>query len=568
MLVSLALENFLLFEHASFAFAPGLNAVSGETGAGKSLLARALGLALGGRGGQDVVRSGCREAVVSALFHPEAFTKTDHAALADWLDKDGNILVRRVVGSSSGLTANGKPVTGQAVRQLLAPLVDFAAQNEHMRLADPAYQLELLDAYGKLGGAAERYRRAFAAADSLNRRLLAGRQERELVRLRLERAKEEEADLARAGYDPKEDAGLEDRIAEMSNAAGIVKAAAEAAARLEEGGDGESTALESLAAAWRTLEKMAAVSPRIAEAAADLEAAMTRAESAMSRLAAMAQETDADPERLDAMIGRSEKLKTLAKKFSCPVESLPGVMEKLRTEIEELSGWDVGEEETRARLADALPAVAEAGLLLGGKRREAAKRLAKAVNRELAGLGMEQAGFLADFDPLWSEGMDLQEILKAGAAGLDDVNFFLSPNPGEAPSAVAGAVSGGEASRAVLALKAALSDVYRPDVMFLDEVDAGVGARLGRELGVKLGEMAATRQIIVITHLPQIAACAQRHLKVAKQVKKGRTTAAAAILEGDDRVREVASMIHGNSAGEVTLRQAREMLEEGGNRIS
>jgi DNA repair protein RecN (Recombination protein N) len=173
---------------------------------------------------------------------------------------------------------------------------------------------------------------------------------------------------------------------------------------------------------------------------------------------------------------------------------------------------------------------------------------------------MEQAGFSVDFEPLWAEGMPLEDILNAGASGLDEVNFFLSPNPGEAPSAVAGAVSGGEASRAVLAIKAALSGVYRPDVMFLDEVDAGVGSRLGRELGVKLGGMAATRQVVVITHLPQIAAYAARHLKVSKSVKKNRTAASVAALEGEDRVREIASMIHGSAANEVTLRQAQEML--------
>ena len=562
LLVSLSLENFLLFEKTAFHFAPGLNAVSGETGAGKSLVARALGLALGGRGGHDVIRSGCEEAQIEALFSPGASAPEE---IRDWLDGEGRILVRRVIRKGrdgGGLTINGRAATGQAVRQTLTPLVDFAAQNEHMRLADPAYQLELLDAYGKLAHAVERYRAAYHKADSLNRRLQAGRQERELVRLRLERAREELADLKRVGFEPKSDGSLEESIHEMSNAAGIVKAAAEAAERLEAG---EPAALESLAAAWKTLEKMSAVSPRLAEAAADLEAAMERAEAALAQLTGMAQEMDADPERLDQMIGRSEKLKTLAKRFDCAVGDLPAVEERLSREVEDLSGWDVGEEETRALLAGALPAVASTGLELGAKRREAAKRLSRAVNRQLAGLGMEQAGFLVDFEPLWSEGMNLEEVLKAGQSGLDEVNFFLSPNPGEAPSAVAGAVSGGEASRAVLALKSALSEVYRPDLMFLDEVDAGVGARLGRELGVKLGEMARTRQIIVITHLPQIAAYAARHLKVAKQVKKGRTTARVDCLEGEERVGEVASMIHGNSAGEVTLRQAREMLEEGGN---
>ncbi len=547
MLARLSLENFLLFEKAAFEFAPGLNAVSGETGAGKSLVARALGLALGGRGGHDVIRAGCDEARIEALFRPGG---EPPAELREFLDGDGRLLVRRVIrqGGGGGISVNGKATTGQAVRAALTPLVDFAAQNEHMRLADPAYQLELLDAYGRVDREREAYREAFGRADSLNRRLQAGQRERELVRLRLERAREEAADLDRAGFDPKTDATLEDDIREMANAAGIVRAAAEAAERLEAG---EPSALASLAAAW------------LAEAAEELREGLERSESALARLGGMAREMDADPERLDAMIGRSEMLKALAKRFDCDAAGLPGARERLAREIEDLSGWDADEDETRERLAEALPAVAETGVVLGDKRREAAKRLAKAVNRELAGLGMEQAGFLVDFEPLWSEGMPLPDILRAGPAGLDGVNFFLSPNPGEAPSAVAGAVSGGEASRAVLALKSALSEVYRPDVMFLDEVDAGVGARLGRELAAKLGEMAATRQVIVITHLPQIAAYAERHVKVAKQVRKGRTTAGVSVLDGEERLREVASMIHGSSQSAATLTQAREMLAEG-----
>lgn len=562
MLASLGLENFLLFEHVCFEFGGGLNAVSGETGAGKSLVARALGLALGGRGGQDIIRSGCDEAAIEAVFIPGQSAAPEARELAG---ADGKIVIRRQVrrDGGGGLSINGRAVTAQSVRHNLAPLVDFAAQNEQMRLADPAYQLELLDAYGRLGVVMEKYQAAYRAADALARRLKAGRQERELVRLRLERAKEELAELVRADLNPESDNRLEDEIREMSNAAGIVRAAAEAAERLEAG---EPAALESLATAWKSLEKMAAVSPRIAEAAADLEAALERAETAVGKLSDIAGDLDADPERLDAMIGRSEKLKTLAKRFECSIDGLLKVRERLELEIEDLSGWDAGEDETRAKLAELLPEVAATGLTLGKRRRDAAKRLAKAVNHELAGLGMEQAGFLVDFEPLWSEGMPLDEVLHAGPAGLDSVNFFLSPNPGEAPSAVAGAVSGGEASRAVLALKAALSEVYRPDVMFLDEVDAGVGARLGRELGVKLGEISSTRQVIVITHLPQIAAYAGRHLKVAKQVKKGRTTARVDSLAGEERVREVASMIHGSAAGEVTLTQAREMLAEGGHR--
>ncbi|MCC8166190.1 MAG: AAA family ATPase [Planctomycetes bacterium] len=560
MLKSLSLENFLLFEQADFAFAPGLNAVSGETGAGKSLVARALGLVLGGRGGQDAIRQGADEARITAVFHPHAGVDDSVLALAD---PNGDITLTRLVRRNKdggGLAVNGKAVTAHAIRQTLAGMVDFAAQNEHMRLGDPAYQLELLDAYGRLAGAAERYLNQYRAAESLARRLKAGREERELVRLRLERAREELADIDQAAYNPAADGGLEDAIREMSNAAHIVSAAREAGTLLEAG---EPGAVEAIGTAWRVLEKLAPVSPRLAEAAADIAAALDSVESALGKLSELARDVDANPERLDAMIGRSEMLRTLAKRLGIDMSELPARRDRLALEIEDLSGWAAGEDETRKRLGELLPGVAEAGLGLGKKRRDAAKRLARAVNRELAGLGMEQAGFHVEFEPLWHDEMPLDDILAAGPNGLDEVNFYLTPNPGEAPSAVAGAISGGESSRAVLAIKSALSQVHRPDLMFLDEVDAGVGARLGRELGIKLAEMSATRQIIVITHLPQIAAYAERHLKVAKAVRKGRTSATVEILADENRVKEIASMIHGSAANAVTIEQAREMLDEG-----
>ncbi|MCC8190655.1 MAG: AAA family ATPase [Planctomycetes bacterium] len=557
MLSRLELENFLLFKKSVFTFSPGLNAVSGETGAGKSLVARALSLALGGRGGLDTIRSGCDGAVIRAEFVLDAGTG---AGLAD---AGGVVRVERVVRrDGGGISVNGRPVTAQMVRQDLAPLVDFAAQNEHLRLADPAHQRELLDAYGRLHTVLATYQTRFREADSLAKRLSAGRQERELVRLRRERIREELAALDAVAYDPEADGDLEARIREGSNATAVVQAAAEAAALVD---SGEPSALEALAGAWKALGRMAEVSPRLAEAGGLLEEALDRATAAMAALAALSEGMEADPRRLDALIERAEKLKALAKRLECGVADLPAVRERLWQEGEDLAGWDVGEEEIRRQLEAALPGVAEAGAALGAKRREAGKKLARAVNRELAGLGMEQAGFTVACEPVWQAGMPLGDILTAGVSGLEEVMFYLSPNPGEAPSAIAGGASGGEASRAMLALKAALSAVYRPDVMFLDEIDAGVGGRLGSELGRKLRDMARSRQVIVITHLPQIAAYADSHLKVEKKVRAGRTTASVAVLDPGSRVREVASMIHGSSADDVTVTQARKMLREAGN---
>jgi DNA repair protein RecN (Recombination protein N) len=472
--------------------------------------------------------------------------------------------VERSIGRDGGgrILVDGRVAPAQTVRQRLAPRVDFAAQNEQVRLAEPGYQRDLLDSYGGLTAEAEQYRQAFQAAANLEKRLQAGERERELVRLRLAKLRDDLSDLTASHPNPAVDNRLEDDIRELTHSAQTVQAASEAAAYLA---GGDPPCLDALAQARRTVERLAQVSPRLAQAAEHLAAAREAGEAALDLLAGSGEAGGSDPARLDELIGRSEKLKALARRFGCGVGDLATHQDSLRQEVDSLESWDAGDEAIEKRLAEALPQLQAAGERLGGKRRQAARRLELAVNRELAGLGMEQAGFGVELEPLWNPAMPTRAILENGQSGLEEVVFFLSPNPGEAASPLARAASGGESSRAMLAVKAALSQVHRPELMFLDEVDAGVGGRLGRELGMKLRELAKNRQVIVITHLPQIAAYAERHLKVAKTVKGGRTTAAVADLSGAERVEEVAKMIHGSAAGRVTREQAKEMLVEGGN---
>ncbi|MDR2390186.1 MAG: AAA family ATPase [Planctomycetota bacterium] len=559
MLLTLELENFLLFEKTAFAFSPGLNAVSGETGAGKSLVARALGLALGGRGGRDAIRRGCPEAKIRAVFQASpAWPK----AASELAGPDGRITVERTLrADGGGLAVNGKARAVQAVRLALGSLVDFAAQNEQTHLADPRRQLELLDSYGGLDGERQAYTATFRSAETLVKRLRAGREERELVRLRLERIRADLRDIEEIHFDPESDPGLEDAIREMANSAAVAGAAAEAAAFLE---GGDPPALDSLARARRVLERMAEASPGLGEAGRNLESSLEQARVALSLLAAVSGAVDAGPERLDDLIGRSEKLKALARRLECQVEELPRVAEELARRKEELADWDAGEDEARERLAGLLPELVRQGAGLGERRRLAAGRLAAAVNSEMADLAMSGAGFDVVFEPLWRQGMPLEKALDAGPAGLDEIAFLISPNPGEPAAAIAGGASGGEMSRALFALKAVLAEADRPDIMFFDEIDAGVGARLGGELAAKLKALAARRQVVVITHLPQIAALADRHIRVGKETREGRTLATAERMEGEGREREIASMIHGGRAGEAALRQAREMLSEGG----
>lgn len=562
MLVELRLENFVLFEKAVFTFGAGLTAISGETGAGKSLIARALALALGDRGGQDAIRADCPAAEIAAAF------MIREAGLAEALAESGvpanrgdSLRFERSLKRSSPgrLTVNGTAIAAHAVRGALPVLVDFSAQNEQVRLAEPEYQRELLDRFGGLD--AGEYFPLRRRAEELHRRLDASEAERTRQLARRERVREDLERLRVFGYSPAADAAIEDRIRETAHAAEVSQAALEA---LDSLSDGETPAAGTVASVRKRLERLSDRSSAVREAVALLAEVEERLSSVLDALRQAAAVQDSDPEELDRLINRAEDLKSLARRMGCRPEELPDLEKRLREEEAKLAAWGEGEDEARDELKKLLPRLAKAGLDLSRRRREAALRLSKAVNRELAGLGMNKNGFMVDFDPLWSEGDDLEKLLNAGTNGLEEVVFLIAPNPGEPASPLSKTASGGEAARALLALKAALADAHRPPLLFLDEVDAGVGGRLGAALGEKLKALSKGRQVVVITHLPQIAAYADRHLRVAKRVVKGRTVAVVEELDRAGRVEEMAQMIHGASAGDITRRQAEEMLEQAG----
>ncbi len=560
MLVELRLENYVLFTRASLCFTSGLNVISGETGAGKSLLARAISLALGERSAADVLRVGTEEAAVTATFRLAAGEVPPELA-ASGAEAGDLALCRTIRRDGRGrLTVNGRQAAATAVRPAAGRLIDLAAQNEHTRLLESAYQRELLDRFGNCAAAAEKYAGHFRRAAALDERLRAGEAERERVRRRREVLARDLADLEELGYEAGKDAGLEDRIRALSQAGAIGELAAQGENRLYEG---DAAVYDALAELSRQTGELADCLPELASAGRALEEAAAAVEEAARQYRAAAAACEADPGELETAIERAERLEKFARRFECEIAELGAVEEKLRAEAAELAGWETDAGDTAGELARELELAAAAGLELRRRRTAAAGKLAAAVDRELTGLGMPEAGFAAALREAWRPDEPREEILRrAGPGGLEEVDFLLSPNPGESASTLAQTASGGEASRAMLAIKAALAKVYCPPVLFFDEIDAGIGGRLGDEVGRKLLELSASRQVIAITHLPQIAALAHNHLKVAKRVRRGRTEAVVEELSGEGRVEEVAQMIRGAASTDLTRRQAEEMLRE------
>lgn len=559
MLDELYLEQFVLFEQAAIPLGPGLNVISGETGAGKSLVAQALGQALGGRAENDLIRADASEARVAAVFR----LPSDHAA---WTgldlppDGEGRLVLERVLRREGGgrLSAGGRPVSGTTLRPVAAGLVDFAAQNESVRLADPAYQREMLDRFGGLDAAVSRYAEAYARASGLRQRLRAGDAERERVRRRAEALGEELARIAAVDFDEKTDPVLEERIRALSRTAEVTALAADAVARLyEEDGAVAST----LARIRRETDRMASLMPSLGRAAEALAEACAHVDGAVGYFRDAADELDAGVDDLDALIERAERLKALARRLGVEVAEIPARRAALEGELTECLGWDQDADQLRAALAECEPAVVELGLALRRAREKAASRLNRAVNRELADLGMNQAGFDARVTPRWRESDGVSTLWDgAGPEGLDEVEFLLAPNPGEASSPLSRTASGGEMSRALLALKTALGGVLRAPTLFLDEIDAGVGGRLGEVLGRKLWMLSRDRQVVCITHLPQVAAWADAHVRIGKATRRKRTVSTVERLDAESRLEEIAQMIHGAAATGTTRCQAGEML--------
>jgi len=563
VLAELHLQDFVLFEQARLVFQPGLNAISGETGAGKSLVAQALGLALGQRATGDVIRAGAQEAVITALIRPRADAAPETPeAEAFRPDADGNVVIARHLrrDGRNRVSVNGRPVSLAAVTAWAQTVVDILAQNEHARLLEPAYQRQILDRFGRLDGEVAAFHGLFRRAHSLHRRLQATDAERARVQQRRADLRDLLHAIAAVRPDPEEDAGLEARIELLAHAQ-TVRALVDGGIQALYEEDG--CVQDRVAHLARELEAWVEIHPPLAEAHGSLQAIQAHLETAVHGLRDALDAVSGEAGGLEAAIERAEALKRVARRAACAPGELAARAEVLGQELAELDGWETDEDEIRKELEAGCRTLAAAGLQISRQRQQAAQRLARTVNDELKGLGMETAGFHVTFTPRWHEG-DGQEALLADGndTGLDALAFALSPNPGEQPSSLAEAASGGECGRTMLALRSALAEIYAPPVLFLDEVDTGLGARLGDAVANALRRLATTRQVIVITHLAQVAASADAHQRVTKQVHRGRTTAQVEALAGSARLEEVAQMIRGEAATPTTKRQAAEMLAQ------
>jgi len=533
---------------------PGLNVLTGETGAGKSMVVDALALLLGERAASGSVRPGAAKAIVEGAFEGiDATARREIDALG--LDvEDGRIVVRREVSAEGRSRAwvNGSPTTAAVLGQLGALLVDLHGQHETQSLLHAGAQRDILDAFAHAEAERDAVDGAFTALAALRAEEASLAARRDEVRRRADYLRHVVAEIERAGLRPGEDEALQAEARRLSQAGALGELAQRIADALE--GD-QGNALGALGVADRALAALEKVDPGAGTWREMLDAAYTNLSELARLAAAYADEIEEDPERLAEVERRRDLLFTLAGKYGPTIEAVLATRAESAAELDLLDTADVDLRALAARRSAAESALRAAAATLSGRRAEGADRLARGVNRLLPRLGLPGGKLLVTLTPL----------AEPAADGQESVQFDVQLNVGLEAKPLARVASGGELSRLMLALKVVLVRQDAIATLVFDEVDQGIGGEVGAQVGAALADVAERHQVLVITHLPQIAARADRHLVVSKQARGGIATSDVQPIHGEDRVGEIARML-GDSEGDAARRHAQALLRREGAR--
>ncbi len=559
MLRELSVQNLALIEDARVELSAGYCAWTGETGAGKSLLLTALTLVLGGKASADWVRSGKSEARAAAVFDvSEPSLRDDVETILGVAVEDGELIVtRRILAQGRGSAqANGLPVTVATLQALGARLVDLHGQHEGRALVDPDHQRALLDAHGGLAPRVEEFNRLRDEFDVLRRRrreLLQKADDRRRERALLEFERDE---LTALDPQPGEPADLAHEAHRLANVGAIRELSTRGYARLY---DVECSAQEVLASVAQSLTPLADSVPHFNDAAETLERLAEEAREVAYNLRSFSQTLDDDPDRLEEVETRLAHYRRLAVRFRAPDE-LAVTRSAVETRLATLDQDDADLSGLDAPLAESRAALDAAAATLTAARRQAAKAFARAVRSRLKPLGLEGARLDVEIEtnPIGDD----TAAAPPPTGGADRVEIVFAANPGEALRPLRKTASGGELSRVTLAVKAVLAGADRVPTLVFDEIDTGVGGRLGATLGRTLAGLARHHQVLCVTHLPQLASYAHAQWVIRKHVTKGRTRTTITPLGDTDRADEIAAMLRGDSADDSTRREALAMLLE------
>lgn len=552
MLRDLRVQRFALLDDVRVTFGPRLNVLTGETGAGKSILIDAITMVLGGRASSDLIRSGCEEAVVEASFSVQPGSKAaDELAAMDY-PADDDVVVQRVVSVSGKgrIYLNGRPVTLSGLARVTGHLIDVHSQHEYQSLGRAETPLMVLDAFARIDQLRRDFREAWAQWSSLDQIRSSLSARADVRRREIDLLRHEVEELAGAAVRPGEWEELERERAVCRYAERLKEASCAARVRLQDQDGGG--VLDGVRAISSELRAAAGLDATLAEAAALADSAAIQLQELAGVLDRYGESIGQDEGRLDAIESRLADLQRLRRKYGVAAGELNVLLERKREQLGVLEREGEADHSIGPRAAAARQRVEALADDLHARRIEAAGKLATLIDGELVRLRLS-ARFHVDVAPLDDRGT-------IGPLGRDRVDFLLSANPGEPPRPLRKIASGGELSRIMLAIKSVLASVDPVPTLIFDEADAGVGGAVAEVVGRRLRAIADHRQVLCVTHLPQVASGADTHLLVEKTVERGRTSTRVRQLGGRERVREIARMLTGQSITDTALRHAEEMI--------
>ncbi|HTX72457.1 MAG TPA: DNA repair protein RecN [Rectinemataceae bacterium] len=561
MLEELSVRDFALIERLSVNFTGGLNLLTGETGAGKSLLVGAIGFLLGARADTGVIRSGAEESLVTGVLEVST-----NARAQEWLrsrglePEDGRVLIRRGIKSTGRGSAyiQNQPALRSDLAEFTALLVDLHGQHEHQSLLLPENHRRLLDRFARIEDEVTEFSGRFselAAERRAYESALASEKERsreiEFLRFSVD-------EIGKAKLKPGEEAELEAEERLLSQHEKLFAAVEAAHEALSAGGEG---ALPALRKARGGLESAQAIDPAVAEFARRTDDAFYELEDVSDSLRHYLDSVRFSPERLEQVESRLAEIHKLKKKYGGSIEQILLRLQEDRDRLSRLETWEEDKGEIERRIASMEAQVLQSALELSRKRAAAGSVLQASIEAIVTTLGMPRARFFVRTGRKDTDGG--RPVV--GPYGIDEIEFLIAPNPGESPKPLAKIASGGELSRVALAAKTVLAEADEVETLIFDEVDAGIGGEVAVAVGEHLKALGRSKQVLCITHLASIAVRADNHYRVDKDISGGRTSTRLSRMEGRTRAEEIARMLAGDPREEASLAHATELLRKYGN---
>ncbi len=560
MLRELRIRNLAIIDDAAASFEKGFNVLTGETGAGKSIIIDALCLALGARASGEIIRSGEKEAVVEAFFdvQPKLLSPSSRQLLQDiGIDINDGIILKRILSAQGKSRAyiNDSMVNVQTLSEISRSIIDVHGQYEYQSLLSTVNQLDMLDDYGGLLPETQEFAALFETQNSLKQQIsnLLEKEKERAQRLDILRFQINEIETANLRISEEEELAAELKI--LSSASLLAELANQAYEALY---SSDAACITNLSKILHSLKEISHIDVRAGDALKSAEEALSLLEETAYFLRDYKDSLNFNPERLEEIQNRLEIIKGLKKKYGSAVQEILDFKEKGLRELDELQYSEERLESLNNELKSLKDRLAEKARQLSKNRKLVAKKIEQQVIMELSKLSMPDTKFSI---PITQEaGDDTADGFKANHRGIDKVEYLISANIGEELKPLSKIASGGELSRVMLALKGILAKGDKIPVLIFDEIDAGIGGRAAETVGQKLKGLSSTHQIICITHLPQIASYADTHLKIEKKVKLKRTTVEIRKIEKEERTMEIARMLSGDGS-EVSIKHAEEMLK-------